>query len=81
VKRRTPESADLRPRWIHKPGIEHGQGWTGSTTTYYALYDAPLRSLENHPIGAVRRWAMTMLGHMTRQIEAAQTEEDGLSEQ
>jgi hypothetical protein len=39
-------------------------GWTGSRTTYYALYEAPLRSLENHPIGAVRRWAKTMLGHM-----------------
>ena len=25
VKRRTPELADPRSRWIHKPGIEHGQ--------------------------------------------------------
>jgi hypothetical protein len=54
----------------------HTFGWTGSTTAYYALYDAPLRSLENHPIGAVRRWAKTMQGHMTTQIQAAQTEDD-----
>jgi hypothetical protein len=44
--------------------------------TYYALYEAPLRSLENHPIGAVRRWAKTMLGHMTAEIKAAKTEDD-----
>ena len=25
VKRRTPELVGPRPRWIHKPGIEHGQ--------------------------------------------------------
>jgi hypothetical protein len=54
----------------------HTFGWTGSRTTYYALYDAPLRSLENHPIGAVRRWAKTMLGHMTTQTQAAQFEDD-----
>ena len=54
----------------------HTFGWTGSRTTYYALYEAPLRSLENHPVGAVRRWAKTMLGHMMAQIQAAKTEDD-----
>jgi DNA-binding transcriptional regulator YiaG len=54
----------------------HTFGWMGSRTTYYALYEAPLRSLENHPIGAVRRWAKTMLGHMEAEIKAAKTEDD-----
>lgn len=57
-------------------GNMHTFGWTGSRTTYYALYEAPLRSLENHPIGAVRRWAKTMLGHMMAEIQAAKTEDD-----
>ena len=54
----------------------HTFGWAGSTTAYYALYDAPLRSLENHPIGAVRRWSKTMHSHMASQIQVAQTEDD-----
>jgi DNA-binding transcriptional regulator YiaG len=54
----------------------HTFGWTGSRTTYYALYEAPLRSLENHPIGAVRLWAKTMLGHIIAEIQAAKTEDD-----
>ena len=31
VKRRTPELVGPRPRWIHKPGIEHGQRAPRST--------------------------------------------------
>lgn len=54
----------------------HTFGWTGSRTTYYALYEMPLRSLDNHPIGAVRRWAKTMLGHMMAEIRAAKTADD-----
>jgi hypothetical protein len=54
----------------------HTFGWTGSRTTYYALYDEPLRSLENHPIGAVRRWAKTMLFHMNAEIQSAKSEDD-----
>jgi DNA-binding transcriptional regulator YiaG len=51
-------------------------GWTGSLTTYYALYDAPLRSLHAHPAGAVRRWAAKMLAAFKREIEDAKNEED-----
>lgn len=51
-------------------------GWAGSRTTYYALYEEPLRSLENHPIGAVRRWAQTMRSDMRKEIDHAQQEED-----
>ncbi len=51
-------------------------GWAGSRTTYYALYEEPLRSLENHRIGAVRRWAQTMRSDMRKEIDHAQQEED-----
>lgn len=54
----------------------HTFGWMGSRTTYYALYEAPLRSLENHPIGAVRRWSKTMLADMISAISAARTEDE-----
>jgi hypothetical protein len=54
----------------------HTFGWSGSRTTYYALYETPLRTLEAHPIGAVRRWAAKMLSGFRREIEAARTEED-----
>ena len=57
-------------------GNMHTFGWAGSRTTYYALFEAPLQSLANHPIGAVRRWAKTMLGHMLAEIQAAKTEDD-----
>lgn len=57
-------------------GNMHTFGWSGSLSTYYTLYDAPLRSLMNHPIGAVRRWAKTMLDQMKASAEAAKTEDD-----
>jgi hypothetical protein len=40
------------------------------------MTEMPLRLLENHPIGAVRRWAKTMLGHMMAEIRAAKTADD-----
>ena len=54
----------------------HSFGWTGSRTTYYALYEQPLRSLEAHPIGAVRRWAKKMLSSFRREIDAARNEDE-----
>ena len=54
----------------------HTFGWSGSRTTYYALYEAPLRMLMQHPIGAVRRWAKTNLDNMIAQIQEAKTEDD-----
>jgi hypothetical protein len=51
-------------------------GWTGSRTTYFALYEQPLRQLEFHPIGAVRRWAKTMLTHMAAEIRSAKIEDE-----
>ncbi len=54
----------------------HTFGWTGSRATYYALYEQPLRSLFEHPSGAVRRWAQVTLTHMRKQINSARTEDD-----
>ena len=56
----------------------HSFGWSGSRTSYYQLYEHPLKSLEKHPIGAVRRWAKKMLVAMKREFEAARDEDDEL---
>ena len=50
-------------------------GWTGSRATYFALYSGPLRELQSHPIGAVRRWAEKMGAHFEREIAAARNED------
>jgi len=76
VKRLLDEFGDREDVLKRLVGNMHTFGWTGSRTTYYALYEAPLRSLENHPIGAVRRWAKTTLGHMLAEIQAAKSEDD-----
>ena len=54
----------------------HTFGWTGSRTRYYALYEPPLRGLENHSIGAVRRWSKQMLSQLSSEINAARDEDD-----
>lgn len=54
----------------------HTFGWSGSRTTYYARYVEPLRSLENHSIGAVRRWAQVMLTQMRKNFDSAKIEDD-----
>ncbi len=54
----------------------HTFGWSGSCTTYYALYEQPLRSLSEHPIGPVRRWAQVTLTQMRKQIDSAKMEDD-----
>jgi hypothetical protein len=54
----------------------HTFGWSGSRTTYYALYDQPLRGLDSHPIPQVRRWARKMLGALQQKIEAVSEQED-----
>jgi len=54
----------------------HTFGWSGSRANYYALYEKPLESLGNHPIGAVRRWSKKMLASMRNQFNAAQEEDD-----
>lgn len=54
----------------------HSFGWWGSLTAYYALYSEPLRSLLEHPIGAVRRWADVTHTHMRERVEAARNDDD-----
>jgi hypothetical protein len=51
-------------------------GWTGSRSTYYALYEQPLRGLDHHPIGTVRRWAKKMLQAFRSAIEATRIEDE-----
>ncbi len=54
----------------------HTFGWSGSLTTYYALYEQPLQSLSEHPIGEVRRWAQITLTQMRQQIASAKMQDD-----
>ena len=51
-------------------------GWMGSRSNYYALYKEPLRSLEHHPTGAVRRWAKRVWQAFSHQIESARNEDE-----
>jgi len=54
----------------------HTFGWSGSLTTYFALYEEPLRSLFEHPIGALRRWATVAHTQMRKQVESAKRDDD-----
>ncbi|XSC41983.1 hypothetical protein ACF1BQ_025465 [Bradyrhizobium sp. RDT10] len=50
-------------------------GWAGSRSKYFTLYEAPLRALETHRIGGVRRWAKKMIDRLRDEIDAARTED------
>ena len=54
----------------------HSFGWTGSVTSYFALYQEPLKSLENHPKGPVRRWSKKMLTSIELHINDARDDDD-----
>ncbi len=54
----------------------HTFGWMGSLTTYFARYQGPLKSLENHPKGQVRRWAKKMLANVEHHIKEARNDDD-----
>ena len=54
----------------------HTFGWMGSLTTYFARYQSPLKSLENHPKGQVRRWTKKMLANVERHIKEARNDDD-----
>jgi hypothetical protein len=51
-------------------------GWTGSRITYFALYDGPLRELDTHPLGSVRRWAKKTRGQLGHEIDEARNEDE-----
>jgi hypothetical protein len=57
-------------------GSMHTFGWSGSLTTYYALYLQPLQQLLDHPIDEVRLWASTQLGRLRRTIRDEHTHDD-----
>ena len=54
----------------------HTFGWTGSITTYFALYEEPLSTLCDHPRHQVRRWASAMHRHLRARIESARIEDE-----
>ena len=51
-------------------------GWSGSLTTYYAMYERPMRELVTHPHAKVRRWAQRMLGQLSAQVREAHDEDE-----
>ena len=58
-------------------------GWSGSLTTYYALYEQPLSALVNHRRAKVRRWARSVLADLRAEIREARNvdeEREALSE-
>jgi hypothetical protein len=43
-------------------------GWSGSLSTYYERYRAPLAGLADHPVAAVRKWAKRTSQQLESQI-------------
>ncbi len=56
-------------------------GWSGSRTTYYALYELPLKDLEDHPIKQVRFWTQTMIQQLGLRKDAAKDEDEDEDEE
>ena len=54
----------------------HSFGWSGSLTSYFALYEQPLRALLKHPKAKVRRWARRTLRGLSESIKAARDQDD-----
>lgn len=54
----------------------HTFGWSGSLTSYFALYEQPFASLHMHPMAGVRRWARKMSDSIARQITQEQQSDD-----
>ena len=51
-------------------------GWSGSLTTYYTMYERPVRELLDHRHAKVRRWAQRMLGQLSTQAREAHDEDE-----
>ena len=54
----------------------HCFSWTGSLTTYYEQFLAPMASLTNHSVPRVRRWAKHLCNRLEKEIEREQARED-----
>ena len=76
IRRLLDEFGDQDDVLKHIEQNMHSFGCVGSLTTYFALYQAPLESLQNHPKGQVRRWAKKMLISIELQISAARDDDD-----
>lgn len=50
--------------------------WCGSMGAYYALYQAPLSTLDDHQRWQVKSWAKTMLRQLDTEVENACTEDE-----
>ena len=57
-------------------GRMHVFGWSGSLTSYFALYEKPLRTLLKHPKAKVRRWAKRTLRGLAKSIEVARNQDE-----
>ena len=57
-------------------GRMHVFGWSGSLTSYFALYERPLRTLLEHPKAKVRRWARRTLRALSESITAARNQDE-----
>ena len=57
-------------------GRMHVFGWSGSLTSYFALYERPLRTLLEHPKAKVRRWARRTLRALSESIKAARNQDE-----
>ena len=76
IRRLLDEFGDRDDVLKHIEQNMHSFGWMGSLTTYFALYQGPLTSLQNHPKGSVRRWAKKMLASIEHQISVARDDDD-----
>jgi transcriptional regulator with XRE-family HTH domain len=54
----------------------HTYGWTGSLTTYYALYQEPFEGLKDSPDPEVRKWAKRTLVNLQNSIDRESTRDD-----
>ena len=76
IRRLLDEFGDREDVLRHIEQNMHSFGWMGSVTSYFALYQVPLKSLENHPKGPVRRWSKKMLTSIALHINDARDDDD-----
>ena len=57
----------------------HSFSWSGSRTSYYALYKEPMSRLLRHRKPEVRRWAKAVLRQLDAAIECARNEDEEMA--
>jgi len=76
VKRLLNEFGDREDVLSNLDRNMHTFGWSGSVTTYFALYHEPLRSLLAHPKEQVRKWARKTLQRIRLNIQSEKNREE-----